>query len=512
MFFSFAQIYGPGAISQKATPPIYHGTSHYLVTSMAKSKILDLIDYFSAGEKAEFLLFLNSPYFVRTGAEELIRLFNGLCTISEKDPHKNLDKQAIHAIVYPEKPFSPARLERANTKLNQLAAQFLGIHYYQREDNEAQRSLDLAGAFRTRNMAAHFEKQLLNLQKSQVENTLESTENHLFRYQIAREEHLWRAHFNDGSADLAIPELLEYLSLFFYNERTEMLNRFLLQQKVGALKTPEIIALTLESPSVPEHFERSSPLIHLRKKLQDAFFLHEPNRSSFEDLMVLIQENEKKLHFSDKSNLYAFLRGYCSYLISNGNIELRETLHEIQKDNLSKGYLYHQGKLSPSALMSMVRVALLIHKGTWAKEMVEAHRDKIMTDGDSDEVYRLILAICLFEGKKYEDVLLHIQTTYHYKPFIFIARRLELRTYYELDSDLLPYKIDAFRKFLERSGSKKASDYELLGNNNFVNFLAQLTQRRPDHAKRSVQILQRIMAKKVVAERKWLQEKAQELA
>lgn len=479
---------------------------------MAKSKILHLIDYFSAEEKVEFLLFLNSPYFLRTGAEELIRLFKGLCTISENDPHKILDKQEIHGIVYPEKPFSPARLERAITKLNQLAEQFLGIQYYQREDNEKQRYLDLAGAFQVRDMAAQFEKQLLKLKKSGVENALESTENHLFRYQIARTEHLWRAQFNDGNSDLAIPELLEHLSLFFYNERSEMLNRFLLQQKVGALKMPEIIAWILETPSVPEYLKSLSPLIRLRKKFQDAFFIHEPNRSNFEDLMALIQENEGNLHFSVKSDLYAFLRGYCSYLISNGSIELRETLHEIQKDNLNKGYFYHQGKLSPSALMSMVRVALLLKKVSWAIDLVEAHRDKIMTDGDPDEVYRLVLAICLFEGQKFEDVLLNIQGSYHYKPFVFIARRLELRTYYELGSDLLPYKIDAFRKFLERSGSKKVSDYELSGNNNFVNFLVQLTQHRPNQAKRSVQILQRIEAKKVVAERKWLQDKALELA
>lgn len=479
---------------------------------MAKSKILNIIDYFSTEEKAEFLLFLNSPYFLRSGAEELILLFKGLCTVSEKDPHKILDKQEIHAVVYPEKPFSLARLERATTKLNQLAEQFLRIHYYQREDNETQRCLDLAGAFQARNMAAHFEKQLLKLKKSSGENALESTENHLYRYQIARAEHLWRAKFNDGSSDLAIPELLEHLSLFFYNERSEMLNRFLLQQKVGALKMPEIIALILESPSVPDYLKSLSPLIRLRKKLQNSFFQHEPNRSNFEDLMALIQENEGNLHFTVKSDLYAFLRGYCAYLISNGNIELRETLHEIQKDNLHKGYFYHQGKLSPSALMSMVRVALLLKKVSWAKDMVEAHRDKIMTDGDPEEVYRLVLAICLFESKKYEEVLLHIQGSYHYKPFVFIARRLELRTYYELGSDLLPYKIDAFRKFLERTGSKKASDFELSGNTNFVNLLAQLTQHRPDQAKRSVQILQRIGAKKVVAERKWLQEKALELA
>ncbi|MBK6997152.1 MAG: hypothetical protein IPH31_20380 [Lewinellaceae bacterium] len=212
------------------------------------------------------------------------------------------------------------------------------------------------------------------------------------------------------------------------------------------------------------------------------------------------------------ADTYSFLRSYGSYLISLGHFELQEGLHEIQKDNLKKGYFYYKDKINPATLINITRMALGINKVQWAKEFVESHRYRIASESELEEIYKLNLALCLFEENKYEEALLHVLYSFYSNAYFLVARRLELRIYFELDSDLLPYKIDSFRKYIERTGSKKSSDFDWEANNNFVKILLQIFQSPPKDAKRSALIIQRIQKKKFVGERKWLLEKAHKLA
>lgn len=121
-------------------------------------------------------------------------------------------------------------------------------------------------------------------------------------------------------------------------------------------------------------------------------------------------------------------------------------------------------------------------------------------------------ALCLFGEKKYEEALEMIPFGSTYSFYHLMARRLELKIYYELHSELLDHKIDAFKMFISRAGRKVFSSnlHELF--TNFVNFVRQLSQSEgPQAKKRSQTLIKRISEKKMVAERLWLLEKAKEL-
>ncbi|MBK6997151.1 MAG: hypothetical protein IPH31_20375 [Lewinellaceae bacterium] len=200
---------------------------------MANTKLLEIFHSFSPEEREEFTLFLKSPFFVRGGTEEMLRYFNCLSN-GNQDTIRN--KINIHENVYPEKPFSEARLERATTRLYQYTEQFLMTQYYQRPTNSQQQLLDLVGVYKARNLVSLYEKQLSRLKKAAHENTMESSKNYLFKYQVSLEEYNLKSYSNNGKNDLAISDLIENLSLFYYTEQTERLNCFLLQQKTGIPK------------------------------------------------------------------------------------------------------------------------------------------------------------------------------------------------------------------------------------------------------------------------------------
>ena len=87
-----------------------------------------------------------------------------------------------------------------------------------------------------------------------------------------------------------------------------------------------------------------------------------------------------------------------------------------------------------------------------------------------------------------------------------------MKIYYELNSDLLPYKIDAFKMYLSRASQKVISSLTREQNTNFVNILFQISTTAKGDKARAQRLIQRIQDKQSIADREWLLEKAAQLA
>jgi hypothetical protein len=228
--------------------------------------------------------------------------------------------------------------------------------------------------------------------------------------------------------------------------------------------------------------------------------------------MDIIQKYETRFTPERLAEFYTYLRNFCILLLDEGKNEVLPTLHEIQLDNLKRGYFYMEGKILPNALLTVTLTALNLGKTEWAFAFVEEHKDRIIDENETHDFYRTNKALCYFTERNFDAALEIIPFGSSYSYFHLLARRLELKIYYELDSDLLPYKIDAFKMFISRAGNKVLSEklHEL--NVNFINFLRQLSLSPKIRDKtRSAQLIKRIQEKKLVGERIWLLEKAREL-
>lgn len=200
-----------------------------------------------------------------------------------------------------------------------------------------------------------------------------------------------------------------------------------------------------------------------------------PSVFALQQLQQKIIDTEEKLNPEDTKAFYTYLRNLCNIFIDLGHIEFFPVLHEIPKDNLSLGYYYFDGKILPNACLNITQNAIKVGAIDWAKQFIEAHKDLIIGDNEAGEYYRLNLSLCLFADKRYEEALDLIYFDAEFSFYHLMARRLELRIYYEMRSELLPFKIDAFSMFIRRTGQKVFSkdQYEL--NINFINFLRQLS-------------------------------------
>jgi hypothetical protein len=187
-------------------------------------------------------------------------------------------------------------------------------------------------------------------------------------------------------------------------------------------------------------------------------------------------------------------------------------LFRLQKEHYERGYMHHYGgKISATAFLSLSNAALKLGEHDWAKDFILTHKGRVFDDNEHQDYHRLILANYFFHIGEFDKALDTLPQSFQDLDFHLFSRRLELKIYYELRSDLLPFKIDAFKMYLSRASQKVLSALIRDRNANFVNLLFQIYSTSRGDSTRAKRLLERITEKQTVTDREWLLDKAQAL-
>lgn len=474
--------------------------------TMVNTYLLDVIIVMQPFERREFLQWIKEATVENNSAASAAsRLFE---TILQAEPDFSLDilsKDNIYKTVFGHELQVQGKLEKLMAEVNKQLRTFLLIKMYTSEENEIVHQIHWAKWLRERGLPERARHSLNKLNSIRTADQLESLGKYQINLLIAEEEHMWESTYNRVKGDLHLPKLIEDLDLYFLNYRADRINRYLLQQKGAQL--PDLDLSLSHFASLTE----KSLQLEVNLKISQILFSDSPDGAKTLELMAFIAENEQKLSTESIDHAFAFLRNSCTLLINAGHLEFVPIQHQIHLDNLKRGYFFVNGEISPNAYVNLVQIGTRANEIVWAKEFTEIYRNKLI-GGDSDLFfYKLNMAQCCFSEGNFEKASDFIPESPSNSHYHHIARRLELKIYYELDSDLLLFKIDSFRKFIERTASKIISDSIKEMHLNFLKILHQLAQSPPKDKARSARLIKRIEEKKFIAERSWLLEKAREL-
>lgn len=477
---------------------------------MTSTFAIDVIRTFQEPEATDFRAFLESPYCNRGQHHETVKpFFEVLYSAIQNGEIEKIEKQTLHGLLFPDRPFVESKMDKLMSDLKQLVERFLLTQQYFQTQNEAQHLLDLSVEMRLRGLESRYHQTIEKTKRHPDFSGQESLKNLYYKYLLAREEQEWHSTYNKGKGDLNIPETVRSLDTYYFAHRTWMLNHWMFMEKATTFKG------RLESLGqqwvVPENLTEKSIFLHICWEVH-LLLSHPPSAEDFRTLLTKIQSNENLLSPDSLSQFYIYLRNFCVLMIESGQTEMHFVLHQINKDNLERNYFYLNGKISPHGYLNITQTALNVGEIAWAQSFVERHREIILGENETHDFYRMNKALCLFGEKKYQEALETIPFGSSYSAYHLMARRLELKIFYELRSELLDHKIDAFKMFISRAGRKVFSANLHILFTNFVNFVRQLNQSEGPQAKqRSQTLTKRISEKKMVAERLWLLEKAREL-
>lgn len=478
---------------------------------MSNLLAFDLVQSLQPEEAVGFRSFLKSEQGHHLfKADHLELLFDILYQYSKTENTAFIEKEVLYEKVFPGKPFVKNKVEKLASDLNTAIRQYLLMQRYFSEENDMQRQLDWLVELRKRALTNRHQQAWLKVKKQLEFEAVESLDQYWFKFLLEKEQHDWLSEFNPKS-DMNIPASINQLDQFYYAYRTEGLNRLNLISKQSLLEKEASTMVALPWV-VPDDITRKGKLVQILNAIYTLLQSEAPSVEGFQMLLDQITVHEQQFDESTLKGFYAYVRNFCVLLIDSGRNEFTQLMHEIQKQNLDQGYFYFDGKIPPASILNIIKIGIKVGEVEWSKNMVENHKDRILGDNEDRDYYRLMLSICYFGEKTYEQAIEVLPLASTNPTFYLMARRIELKVYYEMQSDLLSYKMDAFRMFMRRTGQKTypVDVYEQYIN--FVNFIRQLyLSSGVVDRERSKKLVERIQAKRHVAERSWLLEKAVEI-
>ena len=479
----------------------------FLHDIMTNTYLVDVIKALNPKERGEIESFLAFSSLKKAGNwKEMTTLYQIILDTAPAFSDEKLEKNRVYQLVFPDQAVVQGKLDKLMADLNKVVRSFILTQKYLREENEVRQQVDWAAWLRDHGMLDRARQITSKLEVNAKQDSLESLGQYRNYLMIAEENHEQDSIQNQVRGDLSIPKVMHSLDLYYYNYRAELRNRYLLQQKVTHLPDLDIADLGLD------FYLEESRLLQISKKIHDVFEKDVPKIEEVKDLMLALQSQSGSFPDQTMAQFYAFLRSACALLLNSGHSEFLEILHQIHKDNLGRSYFFIHGEIAPNVYLNIVQVAIRAKDIHWAKEFTEKYKTKIIGSANDPFFYQFNMARCHFAEGAFGaalDVLPEVGSNSHYHHTV---RRMELKAYYELDSDLLLYKIDAFRKFIERTAPKTLSTNLRTMDINFLKILIQLSQSPPKDKTRSTKLVERIKGKKLLAERDWLLEKAKALA
>jgi len=209
--------------------------------------------------------------------------------------------------------------------------------------------------------------------------------------------------------------------------------------------------------------------------------------------------------------LYGLLR---NIIIKQHNLGAKHLLPEIfnlHRTHLEEGYLSFDQGILPSIFKNIVTMGLRVKAFDWVFQFLTNYKDKLEGAENSNDVYDYNMASYYFAIQEYDQALALLADQYEDIYYKIAARRMELKIYYETQSDLLDPKIDSFKVYVFRLSKKQILDHKRSSNNHFINFLRQLRNPRTIHDVRKLEKLeQKMLDTALLTEKDWLIDKVQE--
>ena len=478
---------------------------------MEESQLVELIRTLMHEEKEKILQIATQQ--ISTGSKMQVhvgRLLHVCLKHSWDDPDKSLEKNEIYGMLFQDAAFVDGKLEKVMVEAHKAIKTFLLTEYYFREENEFHQLLDFAEITRLRGLEARYRSALVRLRKMQEEAPKHKAFYFHDQYLLEYEVHNAESFNNQVKGDLNIPNALDALDMHSCLHNLALLNVYLLQQMAAYVNVSYEMKERLDKVQVPLRYLELSPGIKINFIIFCLLKKEKRDTSDVEELFGLLRRHEKKLDVESLRGFYTYLRNICTLVVTVNpeNIDINLTIFDLYQDNLERGYLHYEGKLHPNRYLAISEYAARAQQHDWALAFIEKYKDDIIGENETRDIYRLNMAYYLFSVGQFNACLDYIPGTSPFTDYLLAGKRLELRAYFELNSELLPFKLDAFKMFLSRTSQKLLPDLQRQRNVDFSNLLFQLMTAPPGDQKRIGRLVEKIESKKQASEWWWLMAKA----
>ncbi len=476
----------------------------YKISGLKNSKIIQLLQKLTTTDLDQFHLFLQSPFFVAKGSNELA-LFEYLMQLYPKFEDKAIEKSFVFKQLFKGKTYKPIKMYQLMSSLVKLLEEFI-LHQniktqkYEQQINNELVLYDYYQQFGIAKWVKAQEKKLLTIQE---EVPFKSTNYYYHQYQTVERIVRFDSYVNKRRSNIPLSEVVDNYSIYFCTNLLILLSLHYVDQniyqEIDAIPNIEAVDHLLALFKV----ESAIPIQVHRQAIR---MLQEQSEEQYHIFKDLLRQHLSLFPFTEARNLLTYARSFANRQMGKGKHEYRQEYFELYQLGINNEILYYDGKMLAADLKNIVAISLLLEKYDWATQFVESHKERIWGD-NSAEIYHFNLAEIAFKKGDYKEAL-DLIYAYNFADLFYelSARRLELKIMYELEEDMvLDSKMNAFKVYIYRN--KVLSTSLKQQNGNFIKVLSRLTRTIPGNPKHIEKVEKSLSNLGLVGERRWLKNK-----
>lgn len=471
---------------------------------MYNSKLISILRKIPAKSIGKLGDFIRSPYFNKNA--NIVALFDILVPHAPTFEAPEIERRALHKMLFPNKSYNEQKLRYAVTDLTKLVEQFLIQHKL--NDSKDLRDLFLLQQFRELGLDNYFKSTLKAHKKEASKRLTRDGDTYLYEFLLAREH--FDLMFLEGAKekDILLIEMLDSVDQFFIATKLKFYcevynNKLMRASEVQPLLMPEIML------HLKDHPYEDIPAIRMYKLVLD-MLQNTGDDSKFLALKAALTEYGKYFKIEELQNLYVYARNFCAQKINSGNKDYFRLLFDLYLELVDRRMVFDTGHISSREYRNVVYVGLRLNEAEYVKDFIYKYKDQLNPD-ERASAFNYNLAYYYFVQGKYDKVhellaKVESEDTYGYLD----NRLLLLRTYYEVE-EIVPLfsLIDSLKMYLRRN--RKLSDFNKTVYVNFIKFVTKMVKIKLGGKQKLEPLKAEIESSQYIADRFWLEQKLQEL-
>ena len=486
---------------------------------MKDSKLLEIFNSLTADESQDITAFLDFSLLKTSydvASDDIKKLWQVLKTLKTNFNDSELDPNLVYKMVFPQKKFVKGRLEKTMSALLKEIEKLIAYRFYTEgglfvTDDAFVKQYPLLKFYANRQLNNRFERNVEKLKTDIAEEPSKDSISLLKSYLIEVADYEYQSLYNIQKGDTNLRATLDSLDLFYIVSWLNHITSIIAQKRKMGFDINLYLQLLgdIENIIKKRKWEKM-PLIETYWQAIK-LLLDEDNFAVFQETL---NRNEHFFTLQERQSFRAIERNKCVVLYNEGQKQYVFTLAKLLEQHFEAGYLYYQSGLKPSTLLNLTAVAIRVKNFDWIKNILDTHKQRIISADEADQVLNLNYACYFFAKNEFKTAYEYISSDYRYKDIYYdlTKRRLEIKIFFEQnDLELCASRNEAFKNYLfTRTKKKKEDNFPITTfepNNHFVNFLTTLLNLAKNDKAKIKALNEKLIETPATAEHEWFLEK-----
>ncbi|MFQ5447278.1 MAG: hypothetical protein ACE5FF_10110 [Saprospiraceae bacterium] len=470
---------------------------------MKKTHLVSVLRTFDKKEVRELRKWLGSP--AHNVRQDVRDLFEYLVAGNRLFSERLLEKEKVHAAIYPGRTFSDAEMRQVIHFLFKAVESFL-LHNEMLKDEVRSQAM-LAKVYRQRQLPKLFQKAMDTARKIQEQQPYRNDRYFENEYILQHENYNYLSGLG-RSVPLNLQEVSRSNDIAWLINKLQVSCIMLSHQKVfktdynmflldDVLTRLEGNPVLLENPAIAINY-------YSYKALSDS-----ENEEHFQKLKGHIDRHGHLFPPHEIRNTYLLAINYCIGRLNTGVLAYVREAFDLYRQGLAKNIFLENGTLSRFTFRNIVAIGLQLGEYDWVEHFIHAY-SPFLDEKHRDSFVQFNLGHLFFEKKDYEKSMRLIAQLDHDDILILlVAKTMLLKMYYELDEiSALESLLGSMRTYLQR---KKIMGYHKANYKNIIRYTKKLLRVAPYSKDQKEKLKAEIAGANPLTERQWLLEQVDRL-